>query len=55
MVTPPKPAEDLKGLVYGMVVRGERDREETGSWWQRPGLLAAVLLAGGVILTVVFW
>jgi SSS family solute:Na+ symporter len=52
VVTPPRAAEDLKGLVYSVTPRlravaGER-------WYARPAVLGACVLAGVIVLNFIF-
>ena len=52
LVTDPKRDEDLRGLVYGLTEHG------TGAepaWYQRPAVLALLVLALTGFLNVVFW
>jgi SSS family solute:Na+ symporter len=54
LFTTPKPREELQGLVWGM----EAEREvpdHRPAWWQSPALLGGVALAGGAILTIIFF
>jgi SSS family solute:Na+ symporter len=53
-VTRPKPAEDLRGLVWGLTEKEEFDDERT-SWWQKPTTLAGVAVVILVGLNVAFW
>ena len=54
LATQPRREEELQGLVWGMAeidpAEGERDRP----WWQRPRVLAAIVLAIAVILNIIF-
>ena len=47
LVTKPKPAEELKGLVYSMTPKPEGD---SGTVWLGVGILAAI-----TVLNVIFW
>jgi SSS family solute:Na+ symporter len=48
--TKPKPVEELQGLVYGMA---NTDGSITAS--RAPALIGGLVLAGALILTIVFW
>ena len=50
--TQPKPIEELQGLVYGMANVDERRRSSGGS---RRSCWAPSVLAGALVLTIVFW
>jgi len=47
-----KTDEELKGLVYSMTPRVAHDE---GHWILRPAVLGSILLAGCVVLNVIFW
>jgi len=51
LVTRPRPEQDLKGLVYSLTPRlhaaGER-------WYARPAVLGACVLAGAIVLNLIF-
>jgi SSS family solute:Na+ symporter len=47
-----KSNEELKGLVYSLT---PRIKEEGQVWYLRPGVLGLVLLAGCVVLNIIFW
>ena len=56
--TPPKPEEELHGLVYGLagsstsgevIVSGDR------VWWRNPVLLGGIAVALAVVLYIPFW
>jgi SSS family solute:Na+ symporter len=47
-----KTDEDLKGLVYSMTPRLADDEKH---WILRPAVLGVILLAGCVVLNVIFW
>jgi SSS family solute:Na+ symporter len=54
LVTRPRPAEELRGLVYSLTPRaGSTDSQLT--WYHRPAVLAAFVLAATLILNIVFW
>lgn len=52
LVTPRKPAEQLKGLVYGLTPK--RRSVET-RWWKKPSVLAVTALAIALALNIVFF
>jgi len=57
MVTKPKPVEELRGLVWGIDRKPgweEKPRSDEGGWWRSPALLGAGVLAGTVILNLLF-
>jgi SSS family solute:Na+ symporter len=47
-----KTDEELKGLVYSLTPK-IKDEEE--AWYLRPAVLGVVLIAGCVILNIIFW
>ena len=51
-VTRPRPAAELHGLVYGLT---EVPHERTKHWYERPYVLAAVVLALTAALNVIFF
>ena len=51
LVTEPRKAEELKGLVYSLT---EKDRE-TGPWYTRPVPVGLVVLAMALILNIIFF
>ena len=51
LVTQPKPVNDLKGLVWGVT---PIPREEAVPWYERPVLLAGVVLTACAILNWIF-
>jgi SSS family solute:Na+ symporter len=54
LVTRPRPAEELRGLVYSLTPRaGGSDR--LLAWYARPVVLAAIVLTATLALNVVFW
>ena len=57
LVTRPKPAEELRGLVWGLT-RAEEKEERADPrdklWWRSPALLGGLAIALIVILNVVF-
>jgi SSS family solute:Na+ symporter len=52
MGTRPRPESELRGLVYSLT---EHSSEVEPKWYQRPALLAFVVMAITVMLNVVFW
>nr|WP_246300612.1 sodium:solute symporter family protein [Actinopolyspora biskrensis] len=57
VVTTPKPAAELTGLVYGLTPKADRTAATTGEdagWYRRPGVLAGIVLVLIVILNIVF-
>jgi SSS family solute:Na+ symporter len=57
MVTRPKPAEELVGLVYSLTPKESRRREVTGEdagWYRNPGVLAGIVLVITIILNIAF-
>lgn len=50
--TAPRPAEELRGLVYSLT---ERPRDEGARWYERPAPLAVILLAMLLVLNVIFF
>jgi solute:Na+ symporter, SSS family len=56
MVTRPKPAANLVGLVYSLTPKEElydpRDARE--AWYQKPGLLAGIALVMVILLNIIF-
>jgi len=56
LVTAPKPAKELTGLVYSETPKEARTDPEAGSlpWYRRPTLMAGISLAMVVTLNVIF-
>ncbi|HEX6926590.1 MAG TPA: sodium:solute symporter family protein [Longimicrobiaceae bacterium] len=52
LLTRPRPAEELRGLVYSLT---ERPREEGVPWHRRPATLGVVVLAFTLVLNLVFF
>jgi SSS family solute:Na+ symporter len=52
LVTRPRPAEELHGLVYSLT---PRPREEGLAWFRRPAVLAGIVLALTLGLNLLFW
>jgi SSS family solute:Na+ symporter len=57
MVTQPKPASELVGLVYSLTPKEKRQREVTGEdagWYRNPALLAGIVLVITIALNFIF-
>ncbi len=57
MVTQPKPASELTGLVYSLTPKETRRHETTGEdagWYRNPGLLAGIVLVITIALNIIF-
>jgi SSS family solute:Na+ symporter len=57
MVTRPKPASELVGLVYSLTPKEKRQREVTGEdsgWYRNPSLLAGIVLVITIALNIIF-
>jgi SSS family solute:Na+ symporter len=57
MVTRPKPAAELVGLVYSLTPKEDRQRETTGEdagWYRNPALLAGIVLVITIALNIIF-
>ena len=57
MVTRPKPAEELVGLVYSLTPKESRQREVTGEdagWYRNPSVLAGIVLVITIALNIIF-
>lgn len=57
LVTKPKPAEELRGLVWGLTRAEEKEEnadERDRLWWRSPALLGGLAIALVVILNIVF-
>jgi SSS family solute:Na+ symporter len=52
MVTSPKPAGELAGLVYGLT---PHDAGDEPRWYRRPGMLAIAVLFCTLALNLIFW
>jgi len=52
LATKPKPASELKGLVYGLT-EIPHDRHEV--WYKRPAQLGIAVALAGVLLNLLFW
>ena len=57
MVTAPKPADQLVGLVYSLTPKESRQHETTGEdagWYRNPALLAGIVLVMTIVLNIIF-
>lgn len=57
LVTRPKPASELAGLVYSLTPKETRQHSTKGEdsgWYRSPGLLAGIVLACVIVLNIVF-
>jgi solute:Na+ symporter, SSS family len=52
LATRPRPPEQLRGLVYGLTAK---PTDDVRGWYERPGTLALLVLAGAVVLNVIFF
>ncbi|MFN7933405.1 MAG: sodium:solute symporter family protein [Bryobacteraceae bacterium] len=52
LVTTPRVADELKGLVYSLTPKPE---EEHLAWYKRPAPLGAIILGVALILNIIFW
>jgi SSS family solute:Na+ symporter len=52
LATKSKPAEDLKGLVFGLT---PRERDDRLRWYLRPAVLGILVLLGTAALNLIFW
>ena len=52
LLTRPRPAEELRGLVYSLT---DRPRDEGVAWHQRPAVLGVAVLAMTLVLNIVFF
>jgi len=52
LVTKPRAEKELVGLVYSLTQRPRSDGEP---WYSRPPVLGACVLAGALVLNVIFW
>jgi SSS family solute:Na+ symporter len=53
LVTKPKPAAELRGLVYSETPKPESDAHLP--WYQRPLVLGLIVLGFAVIINLIFW
>ncbi len=57
LVTKPKPEEDLRGLVWGLTGKDEREANADARdrlWWRSPWLLGGGAIAIVVVLNIIF-
>jgi SSS family solute:Na+ symporter len=57
MVTQPKPASELTGLVWSLTPKETRRHDATGEdagWYRNPGLLAGIVLVITIVLNILF-
>ena len=52
MMTRPRPAEELTGLVYGLT---PKPHDADLPWFKRPAILALVVLAVTLLLNILFF
>jgi len=52
LATRPRDEKDLVGLVYSLT---ERPRAEAVAWYQRPTVLAVIVLLAAIVLNIIFW
>jgi SSS family solute:Na+ symporter len=52
LLTKPRPAEELRGLVWSLT---ERPKDEGEPWFRRPGPLAVLVLAMTLVLNLIFF
>jgi len=52
LLTKPREEGELVGLVYSLT---ERPKDTESVWYRRPTILAAIVLAGALILNILFW
>ena len=50
--TRPREEADLSGLVYSLTTRAS---EERVPWYQRPAVLALIIVGAAVVLNIIFW
>jgi SSS family solute:Na+ symporter len=50
--SPNKTDDQLRGLVYSLT---EKIRDQGTAWYARPATLGVVVLAGAVVLNIIFW
>ena len=53
LMTQPRRIEDLQGLVWGMA-EVDPDADVVRPWWQRPVVLAVIVLTIALILNIIF-
>jgi SSS family solute:Na+ symporter len=54
-MTKPKPVAELQGLVYGMANVDEEYDRRVHRWYESPKLMAAFVLAGAALFTILLW
>ena len=54
LATQPRKVEELQGLVWGMAEIDPDEADRVRPWWQRPVVLAVIILALAVILNIIF-
>ena len=52
LATRARDEKELVGLVYSLT---ERPKEERLPWYQRPTVLAVIVLLGAIVLNIIFW
>jgi solute:Na+ symporter, SSS family len=52
LATKARDEKELVGLVYALT---ERPKDDQLPWYQRPALLAVIILLGAVVLNIIFW
>ena len=50
--TRPREETELSGLVYSLTTRASEDRVP---WYQRPAVLALIIVGAAVVLNIIFW
>ena len=51
LVTRPRPDEELRGLVYSLT---PHEADEVRVWYERPAVLAIIVLAATLVLNFIF-
>jgi len=52
VATKARDEKELAGLVYSLT---ERPKEDRLPWYQRPAVLAVIILVGALMLNIIFW
>ncbi|HEY3026393.1 MAG TPA: sodium:solute symporter family protein [Pyrinomonadaceae bacterium] len=52
LATRPRDEKELVGLVYSLT---ERPKEDRLPWYQRPAVLAVIVLLAAIVLNIIFW
>jgi SSS family solute:Na+ symporter len=52
LATKARDEKELVGLVYALT---ERPKDDQLPWYQRPALLAVIIVLGAVVLNIIFW